>query len=127
MWLFKCAFHDLYGVSRDAPLDLTLQCGLAALKTPYCNSDLHRNVNCPTCSDAGRILAVNLPYSHHVHSTLICYITKKTMDEDNYPMVLPNGYAYSREVRLRPNSPMSSQEFLIGMPYAGNGRNGCKQ
>lgn len=40
-------------------------------------------------------LAEGLPYSKHIHSTLICPITLEVMNEDNPPMVAPNGAVYS--------------------------------
>lgn len=47
-----------------------------------------------------RKLAEPLPFSKRVHSQLVCYITKELMDDHNPPLVLPNGYAYSRKVRV---------------------------
>ena len=38
-------------------------------------------------------LADALPFAKHTHSKLVCHVTKQIMDEDNPPMVLPNGRA----------------------------------
>jgi macrophage erythroblast attacher len=43
-------------------------------------------------------LAAGLPYAKHLHSKLVCHITKQLMNEDDPPMVLPNGYVYSLKV-----------------------------
>ncbi|KAG5220509.1 GID complex containing RING finger motif [Salix suchowensis] len=43
-------------------------------------------------------LAAEVPFSHHVNSTIVCAITGRIMDADNMPMAFPNGYVYSREV-----------------------------
>lgn len=40
-------------------------------------------------------LAQRLPYAKHVHSRLVCAVTKEVMDEHNPPIVLPNGTVYS--------------------------------
>ncbi|KIY95049.1 hypothetical protein MNEG_12916, partial [Monoraphidium neglectum] len=37
-----------------------------------------------------------LPHAKHVHSTLVCAVTREVMSDANPPMVLPNGYVYSR-------------------------------
>ena len=42
-------------------------------------------------------LAEGLPYSKHIHSTLICPVTQEVMNEDNPPMVAPNGAVYSEK------------------------------
>lgn len=42
-------------------------------------------------------LAEQLPWSKHVHSKLICAITRELMNEHNPPMVLPNGAVYSQK------------------------------
>lgn len=42
-------------------------------------------------------LAADLPYAKHVHSQLMCSITKEIMDEHNAPVVLPNGTVYSEK------------------------------
>lgn len=72
--------------------------GLASLKLPACYSHETRNVDCPTCNlDLGQ-LAKEVPFSHHVNSTIVCRITGKIMDADNMPLVFPNGQVYSKEV-----------------------------
>ncbi|TMW63642.1 hypothetical protein Poli38472_002583 [Pythium oligandrum] len=52
---------------------------------------------CPTCSDVGAKLTVNLPFAHHPHSRLVCRVTQRVMDEHNPPVVLPNGFVYSQQ------------------------------
>lgn len=43
-------------------------------------------------------LAEEVPFSHHVNSTIVCRITGKIMDEDNWPLAFPDGNVYSVEV-----------------------------
>merc|ERR1711991_532480 len=75
--------------------------GLAALKTPMCYEDDDKNPNCPVCTKEGRILAKDLPFSHHTRSMLVCRITGETMNENNPPMLLPNGNVYSQNALSR--------------------------
>ena len=58
--------------------------------------DAGRNPNCPLCREPFHVLARSLPHAHYTHSSLVCRITGAVMDDDNPPMVLPNGNAYSR-------------------------------
>ncbi|KAG0054869.1 GID complex subunit containing RING finger motif [Gryganskiella cystojenkinii] len=77
-------------------LNVTLQAGLAALKTPLCYQPEHRNINCPVCDPTTLgALATDLPLSHHFNSSIVCRISGQIMNEDNLPMALPNGYVYS--------------------------------
>lgn len=95
---FHQEFTSLYSLTRSSALQMTLEAGLAALKTPQCASDT--NPNCPVCTFPFNELAADLPMSHHVNSCLVCRITGKIMDANNPPIVLPNGYVYSAEVRV---------------------------
>lgn len=73
--------------------------GLASLKLPACYEAQTKNVDCPVCDPSIGTLAEEVPFSHHVNSTIVCRITGKIMDEDNTPMAFPNsGQVYSREV-----------------------------
>jgi len=44
-----------------------------------------------------RELAQGLPWAKHMTSKLVCALTKSVMNDSNPPMVLPNGYVYSRQ------------------------------
>jgi macrophage erythroblast attacher len=59
-----------------------------------------KNRDCPACDPWLGKLAEEVPFSHHVNSTIVCRLSGKIMDEDNAPMAFPNGYVYSREVRI---------------------------
>ena len=57
-----------------------------------------REPNCPVCgSQALGKLASRLPFGRHTHSVLVCHISGRFMDENNLPMVLPNGHVYSQQ------------------------------
>ncbi|KAK3140650.1 hypothetical protein QOZ80_5AG0403820 [Eleusine coracana subsp. coracana] len=93
---FKQEFCKLYGMTLEPLLNIYLQAGLTALKTPLCVEG-----NCPKedplSLDGFRKLAEPLPFSKQHHSKLVCYITKELMDTENPPRVLPNGYVYSEK------------------------------
>lgn len=56
------------------------------------------NAECPVCSKQLLELANSLPYSHCAQSRLVCPISGEVMNENNPPMVLPNGYVYGQNV-----------------------------
>ncbi|KAJ7971699.1 macrophage erythroblast attacher [Quillaja saponaria] len=91
---FKQEFCKLYGMTLEPLLNIYLQAGLSALKTPYCYEDDCTKED-PLSQESFRTLALPLPYSKQHHSKLVCYITKELMDTENPPQVLPNGYVYS--------------------------------
>lgn len=91
---FKSEFCKLYGMTAESLLHIHLQAGLSALKTPFCFEEGCTKED-PLSQEDFRQLAAPLPFSKHIHSKLVCYITKELMDEDNPPQVLPNGYVYS--------------------------------
>ncbi|GLT93164.1 hypothetical protein SLE2022_109660 [Rubroshorea leprosula] len=91
---FKQEFCRLYGMTLEPLLNIYLQAGLSALKTPYCyEADCTKED--PLSQESFRKLASPLPFSKQHHSKLVCYITKELMDTENPPQVLPNGYVYS--------------------------------
>ncbi|KAG6811406.1 hypothetical protein H0H92_007599 [Tricholoma furcatifolium] len=103
---FRAAIYSLNTLPTEPLLHLALYAGLASLKLPACYDLATKNVDCPVCdgetgslgqgSAMGR-LAQEVPFSHHANSTIVCRISGKIMDENNPPMVFPNGNVYSRE------------------------------
>lgn len=97
--LIDAFYKELYRLSflpQESLLSIYLQAGLAALKTPQSYQ--------PSCSKEDPLhlspfqkLAEGLPFAKHVHSKLICSVTKQIMNDANPPMVLPNGYVYSQK------------------------------
>lgn len=47
-----------------------------------------------------RVLAAEVPMSHHVNSTIVCRISGQVMDSENEPLAFPNGYVYSSKVNI---------------------------
>jgi macrophage erythroblast attacher len=73
----------------------SVQAGLVALKNPPSSSSSSRED--PLHHPDFQALAAGLPYAKHVHSKLICAVTREIMSDANPPMVLPNGYVYSQK------------------------------
>lgn len=93
---FRADNYALCSLTSHPLLSITLQAGLSALKTAQCYEHENQNVNCPICDNKTLgSLAEKLPLSHHVNSTIVCRISGKIMNEDNPPMLLPNGRVYS--------------------------------
>lgn len=92
--LFLAELYRLHSLPPASLLEVHLQAGLSALKTPqsYSSSCGHED---PLHLPAFRTLAAGLPHAKHVHSKLVCSFTGQVMGEHNPPMVLPNGLVYS--------------------------------
>ncbi|KAH9989658.1 CTLH/CRA C-terminal to lish motif domain-containing protein [Russula vinacea] len=95
---FRLAIFSLNTLPSEPLLHLALYGGLSSLKLPTCYDHGMKNRDCPVCDPWLGKLAEEVPFSHHVNSTIVCRLSGKIMDEDNAPMAFPNGYVYSREV-----------------------------
>ena len=92
---FRTENYRLYQLSNQSVFAVALQAGLSALKTTQCyRQAADRNNECPVCHSALNKLAMTLPYAHCSQSRLICAISGKPLDENNRPMMLPNGFVY---------------------------------
>ena len=87
-----------------------LQAGLAALKTTQSLAD-DGNTEDPLHLPSFRALAQPLPYAKHVHSKLVCSITREMMNEDNPPLVTPDGNVYS-EKGIKANAAQHGGVFV---------------
>ncbi|SCU90918.1 LAMI_0E04082g1_1 [Lachancea mirantina] len=104
--IFLYEYFSMYGISHHDPLLIYLSLGISTLKTKAClqhpnteNSDnlqmdlfLNKEVvhtSCPVCSDEFSPIARDLPFSHHIQSSLF-----------ENPVMLPNGNIYdSRKLK----------------------------
>ncbi|GAB1604254.1 E3 ubiquitin-protein transferase MAEA-like [Argonauta hians] len=87
----------LHQLNNMAVFTATLQAGLSALKTPLCykpDEEITKNPDCPVCSKHLNELARPLPFAHCANSRLICNISGLPLNENNPPMMLPNGHVY---------------------------------
>lgn len=82
--------------------------------------------NCPLCSSPLSALGPDVPYSHHVNSTIVCGITGKVVEGDGgeggqlvalVSRVTGEGRVYSKEVRCA----VSLSSFASPLRAAGNG------
>eukprot|EP00871_Galdieria_phlegrea_P004299 jgi/Galph1/4870/GphlegSOOS_G3585.1 len=92
---FLTEYYISSGLTKESLLEIVMKAGLSALKTSCCFHEDTRNVNCPVCNEPYQSLSKELPFSHHVHSVLVCRLSGEIMDEHNPPMILPNGNVYS--------------------------------
>ncbi|KAK9806928.1 hypothetical protein WJX72_007757 [[Myrmecia] bisecta] len=94
--LFCKELFRLNCLTPESVLAVHLQAGLSALKMPQSYTD-NSSKEDPLHLQAFRTLAEGLPFAKHVHSKLVCAITREVMDEHNPPMVMPNGMLYSEK------------------------------
>jgi len=118
---FRNENFRLHQLSSQATFSVALQAGLASLKTPHCYKKLthsspyiipgvpgitqdlgpsvgaERNPECPVCHPALNKIAANLPFAHCSQSRLVCHISGQPLNENNQPLMLPNGYVYGEE------------------------------
>lgn len=92
--LFQQDLYRLHSLTFTSLLNIHLQAGLAALKVPQ-SLEEGTNKEDPLHLEDFRQLAAGLPFSKHVHSKLVCAITRAPMNEHNPPMVTPTGAVYS--------------------------------
>ncbi|GAB0490325.1 hypothetical protein MMPV_001559 [Pyropia vietnamensis] len=106
---FREDYYALNGLAQVPVVETAVKAGLASLKTRYCAGEpqaplvmagdgvtlVRENVDCPTCNEPYRRLAAELPYAFHLHSSLVCALSRRPMDDDNLPLMLPNGNVYS--------------------------------
>lgn len=112
---FRTENYRLHQLSSQSMFTVALQAGLSSLKTSHCYKqtpfvlaglpglmqDLRprhqeRNPECPVCHPALNTLAIALPFAHCSQSRLVCYMSGKPLNENNVPMMLPNGYVYGK-------------------------------
>ncbi|PIO71394.1 hemimethylated DNA binding domain protein [Teladorsagia circumcincta] len=104
--LFREEVFALYQLPRQSAFAICLQCGLSAYKTPHCSpGGVER---CPTCQPCAFALAEGLPYAHTVNSRLICSYSGEALNEENHPMMMPDGRVYGekaiRELQIDSNT-----------------------
>ncbi|XP_047495167.1 E3 ubiquitin-protein transferase MAEA-like [Penaeus chinensis] len=95
---FRAENLKLYQLSSQSAFSVVLQSGLSALKTPHCyRGATGHNPDCPVCQRSLNSLAAPLPYAHCSQSRLVCHISGDQLNENNLPLMLPNGYVYGQK------------------------------
>lgn len=133
---FRHENFRLHQLSSQCMFTVALQSGLAALKTPQCykhnfvlsglpslgslpesrslplplpvtaGTMTEKNPECPVCEPHLNTLAHTLPFAHCSQSRLVCTISGAALNENNQPMMLPNGHVYGEralEAQARQN------------------------
>ena len=93
---FRHENFKLYQLNNHSVFAVTLQAGLSALKTPQCYKEdgSGKRADCPVCGKHLNELARKLPFAHCAQSRLICSIIGQPLNENNPPVMLPNGHVY---------------------------------
>jgi len=123
MHQFRQENFRLHQLSSQCMFTVALQSGLASLKTPQCYRNnfvltglsslgqitdtqglplplmvgsgvSEKNPECPVCDPHLNTIAQNLPFAHCSQSRLVCTISGTALNENNQPMMLPNGHVY---------------------------------
>ena len=94
MILSTCLYLLCHHSFHSSPVrDYSSTCPLS-----HCYQDGHKSSECPVCSHPLNTLGSSLPFAHCAQSRLVCPISGHVMNENNPPMVLPNGYVYGENV-----------------------------
>ncbi len=98
--IFKLDNYKIHQLPQHSSFTAVLQAGLSSLKTPTCFRKVQasKNPNCPVCHPNFNTIARPLPYAYCSNSKLICAFSGSQLNEDNIPMMLPNGYVYGHNV-----------------------------
>ncbi|KAI3380177.1 hypothetical protein SNEBB_007237 [Seison nebaliae] len=97
--LFRNDYRSLYQFPKMDTLIALLQMGMSSIKTVYCSNDdgkVGRNHLCATCSTFLYPLSQRLPMACYSNSKLIDMMTGENIDDNNWPMMLPNGYVFGK-------------------------------
>jgi macrophage erythroblast attacher len=100
--VFKQDNYKIHQLPDQSSFIAVLQAGLSSMKTPTCFKKVTavKNLNCPVCHPTFNIISRPLPYAYCSNSKLICAYTGAQINENNVPMMLPNGYVYSYNVSI---------------------------
>ncbi|RKP14673.1 CTLH/CRA C-terminal to lish motif domain-containing protein [Piptocephalis cylindrospora] len=105
--LFLSAHATLHSLPRRPILLSSLQAGLSALRTASCDPDGRRRKHpasalasskCPACVQPTARLAKDVPYGHHIHSTIICRVSGRRIGQGEKAGMAPNGQVYAWRV-----------------------------
>uniref|UniRef100_A0A914DQ16 E3 ubiquitin-protein transferase MAEA n=1 Tax=Acrobeloides nanus TaxID=290746 RepID=A0A914DQ16_9BILA len=88
---FRMEHARIFQLSSQSAFSACLQAGITAHKTPNCKKD--PDSKCIVCSELFD-LAEGLPYAHASNSRLICAYSGDPLNEQNQPLILPNGRVY---------------------------------
>ena len=109
---FRKENFALHQLNCQSILEIVLQCGLASMKTPHCYHKEENSQECPVCNRVFNELAKPLPFAHSSQSRLLCTLSGERMNENNHPLMLPNGNVYG-ELSLRTLANASEDNVIL--------------
>ncbi|KAG8137724.1 putative Macrophage erythroblast attacher-like protein [Naja naja] len=126
---FRYDNYRLHQLGNNSVFTITLQAGLSAIKTPQCYKEdgTSKNPDCPVCSKSLNKLAQPLPMAHCANSRLVCKISGDVMNENNPPMMLPNGYVYGYNPCVPCKAEISGSDMRQRKAATREGRDGVGQ
>lgn len=100
----------IFQLNNQSVFSACLQTGMSAMKTPKCFSSFNEPIqfrddapsvkvnakDCPVCTSDVKSLAHDLPSANASQSRLICAYSGEPLNENNPPLVLPNGRVYGQ-------------------------------
>eukprot|EP00048_Salpingoeca_helianthica_P021201 m.10920 g.10920 ORF g.10920 m.10920 type:complete len:378 (-) comp5697_c0_seq1:106-1239(-) len=95
--VFRNNVFRLYSLTAQSLFTITTQAGLSLLKTAACTQPDQHSIDCPACSEHLAPLAACVKATRRNNSVIVCRHLGTVMDDENPPMMLPNGHVYSRK------------------------------
>lgn len=108
IYCFSNVFHE-----TNSCCILWLYLNLLLNRQCYKEDGSSKNPDCPVCSKSLNKLAQPLPMAHCANSRLVCKISGDVMNENNPPMMLPNGYVYGYNVSVEINDFLKSKIAVV--------------
>ena len=94
--LFSHEMRRVYGFTTESLIEIYLRAGFISLKSPLCEGP-SKVKSCPTCNQELQKLSKSVPYACHSQTSIICRILGTPIDDQNPPVVLPNGQIFSEQ------------------------------
>uniref|UniRef100_A0AC35TQ35 CTLH domain-containing protein n=1 Tax=Rhabditophanes sp. KR3021 TaxID=114890 RepID=A0AC35TQ35_9BILA len=91
---FNQEYKKVFHLDTPSAFSLSLQVGLAVLKTPHCKKTPFSK--CPTCDVNAFEIAYKLPHATCLNSRIIDRYNALTLNDNNIPMMLPDGTVYGK-------------------------------
>ncbi|CEF67246.1 Macrophage erythroblast attacher [Strongyloides ratti] len=93
--LFISDASKIYGFYGGTPFSISLLLGICAFKSTKCSEQ--KDSKCITCRPLYVKIGNKLPTASRRNSIILDPITKEILNENNVPMMLPNGLVYGKK------------------------------
>jgi hypothetical protein len=94
--LFEKEMKRVYGFTTESLIEIYVRAGFISIKSPLCEAG-NKVFGCPTCNVELQKLAKGIPNASHSQTYIVCRILGTPIDENNPPLVLPNGQVFSEQ------------------------------